>query len=215
MYLRLDRLPIQMLGFILAALVGFALGTVQFRGLDRPVGDELAESESSDYPVPTQVGANDPSGAYLLATPAQNDTMFPVAPVAGALAPDFTLETLGGQSVSLSDYRGQQVLVNFWASWCVPCREEAPQLQAAYEQYDDFVILGVNVLDTEDNAQAFAAEFGLTFPLPVDDGGSTMRTYRVRALPMSFFLDRGGVIRFVHMGPLTEATIAEYLIQMP
>jgi peroxiredoxin len=207
-----DRALRRFLGFVLAVLVGFVVGMVQFGGLSWPAKEAAAESDTP--PAPAQVAANDASGAYVL-TPPTKDEQPPSAPLVGAYAPDFSLPTLDGQQVNLSDYRGQRVLVNFWASWCIPCRDEAPELQATFEAYDDFVILGVNVMDTDADARAFVAEFGFTFPLPVDADEQVMDTYRVRAIPTSFFVDREGVIQAVHLGPLTDATIADYLAQLP
>jgi len=134
------------------------------------------------------------------------------APRAGFLAPDFTLQTLDGETVSLASLRGQAVLVNIWASWCVPCRAEMPAIQRVYEEYKDqgFVVLAVNstVQDTAASAKAFIAEFGLTFPILLDVDGAATGLYQVRALPSSFFIGRDGIIvEVVIGGPMSETLL--------
>ena len=134
------------------------------------------------------------------------------APKAGFLAPDFTLQTTDGETISLSNLRGQAVLVNIWASWCMPCRAEMPAMQRLYEEYKDdgLVILGVNstVQDSVAAARSFAAEFGLTFPILLDLEGIATQLYEVRALPSSFFIGRDGMIREVVIGgPMSEALL--------
>lgn len=134
------------------------------------------------------------------------------SPREGFLAPDFTLETLQGETVTLSALRGKAVVVNLWAAWCPPCRAEMPALQAAYEADRDrgLEILAVDMTyqDTEQDARRFAQEFGLTFPIPMDRDGTVARQYLLRALPSTFFVGPDGVIRKVVIGgPMSEATI--------
>ena len=123
-------------------------------------------------------------------------------------APDFFLRTLNGRSVRLSDYRGKTVVLNFWASWCPPCRREMPDFQTLWEERgpsgpDDLVILAVNLLpeDTIAAAEGFVEEFGLTFPVLLDTSrGEVARRYGVRALPATFFIDREGIVRTTALG---------------
>jgi len=134
------------------------------------------------------------------------------SPRVGFAAPDFSLELLGGGQVSLSDLRGKAVIVNLWASWCPPCRAEMPALQQVYEanRSRGLEILAVNTTfqDSEAGAAEFVREFGLTFPIPLDRTGVVSRTYQLRALPTTFFIDRGGVVRKVVLGgPMSETTI--------
>jgi len=130
----------------------------------------------------------------------------------GFAAPDFSLDLLGGGQVTLSDLRGKAVIVNLWASWCPPCRAEMPALQRVNEANAarGLEILAVNTTfqDSEAGAAKFVREFGLTFPVPLDRNGEVSRTYLLRALPTTFFIDRGGVIRRVVIGgPMSETTI--------
>ena len=134
------------------------------------------------------------------------------APQKGFLAPDFTLETLDGESVRLSDLHGQAILVNFWATWCPPCRSEMPAFQQAYADYEDegFVILAVNATlqDNPSDIAAFIEEFDLSFPIVLDTEGTVNQLYQVRSLPTSFFIDKEGVISEVVIGgPIAEALI--------
>ena len=134
------------------------------------------------------------------------------APREGFLAPDFRLTLLGGGEVALSELRGQVVIVNLWASWCPPCRAEMPALQETYEAYHDrgLEILAVNTTyqDSQAAAARFVEEYGLTFPVPLDQTGEVSRSYLLRALPTSFFIDRDGVIQTVVIGgPMSRTTI--------
>ncbi len=134
------------------------------------------------------------------------------SPREGFLAPDFTLELIGGGQVSLSDLRGKAVVINLWASWCPPCRAEMPAIQDVYDRNKDrgLEVLAVNTTfqDREADAAAFAREFNLTFPIPLDRTGEVARQYQLRALPSTFFVDREGVIRKIVIGgPMSETTI--------
>ena len=125
----------------------------------------------------------------------------------GKPAPDFVLEDLDGNLVRLSDFRGKTVVLNFWATWCPPCRAEMPALQATYDQrlaQDDFVVLAVDLL-FEDSAGAvadFVDDFELTFPVLLASEESVVRRYGVRGLPATFFIDRDGVLRDRALGPV-------------
>ncbi len=137
----------------------------------------------------------------------------PPSPREGFSAPDFTLELLGdGGEVTLSDFRGQVVMVNLWASWCPPCRAEMPAIEQVYQDFKDagLVVLAVNTTyqDTESAAAAFVQEFNLTFPVPLDRTGAVSNRYQLRGLPSTYFVDRQGVIRSVVVGgPMSETLI--------
>jgi peroxiredoxin len=134
------------------------------------------------------------------------------APQTGFLAPDFSAKTLDGQTVRLSELRGKVVLVNLWASWCPPCREEMPAIEHTYQAYkaQGFVVLAVDstVQDTLANAQAFVSANQLSFPILLDETGEITRLYRVQSLPTSFFIGTDGVIREVVVGgPMAQALL--------
>ena len=141
------------------------------------------------------------------------DTGLEAVPRKGFSAPDFTLTTLDGATVRLSDLRGKAVLINFWASWCGPCRAEMPHIQAAYEKHtnDGLVVLGVDQAESPATVARFVDEFGLTFPIPLDSDGQVSAAYQARALPTSFFVDAEGVIRDTFTGPMTSGHIESML----
>ncbi len=139
----------------------------------------------------------------------------PAAPAVGHPAPDFTLTTVAGETFTLSALRGKPVVLNFWATWCPPCRAELPELQAASARYaDQVIIVGVNQAEPADAVRGFAGQFGLTFPIPLDEQAVVSRQYAVRSLPTTFFVDRNGIIRRIQSGPVTEATLAQALKQI-
>ena len=126
----------------------------------------------------------------------------------GDTAPDFTLKTLAGDSVRLADFRGHPVVVNFWATWCPPCRDEIPMLIEAYDAHrgDSLVILSVNGRDQERSTrdvERFLTDLHVDFPVLLDVKGRTRRRYRVRALPATVFIGADGIERAVNFGPLT------------
>jgi cytochrome c biogenesis protein CcmG/thiol:disulfide interchange protein DsbE len=134
----------------------------------------------------------------------------------GNVARDFTLESLDGGQVSLSDYGGSVVLVNFWATWCPPCRAEIPDLDSAYRAHKDegFVVLGVDVEESRQQVESFMADVDVTYPMLLDGKGQVMKAYRVRGLPMSVIVDRDGVVQVRHMGYLSADTLDDYLGQV-
>lgn len=137
-------------------------------------------------------------------------------PAPGDPAPDFDLVLLDGTEVSLSDLQGQVVVLNFWASWCMPCREEAPDLQAVWEAYqdEDVVLIGIGHKDAEDASQAFVEEFRLTYPNGVDPKGRISRAYGVTAVPETFVIDAAGkVVRF-YVGQVSAADLRQQLAQL-
>jgi peroxiredoxin len=134
------------------------------------------------------------------------------APQAGFLAPDFTLPSLDGSELSLSEFQGKAVLVNVWASWCSPCREEMPAMERIFKEYEEmgFTILAVNAAnqDNRANAEAFVEEMGLTFPILFDTDGYVYEQYQIMALPSSFFiLPDGSIQEVVFGGPMAEALL--------
>jgi cytochrome c biogenesis protein CcmG/thiol:disulfide interchange protein DsbE len=130
-------------------------------------------------------------------------------PLLDAPAPPISLTTVDGRQVSLSDYRGRPVIVNFWASWCVPCRDEFPLLAAARAKYqaDGLEILGVIHDDSTQSAAAFAATFNAQWPLLVDAGETAWTAYHGAFVPVSYFIDRAGIVRAVSYGPPPQDNI--------
>lgn len=125
-------------------------------------------------------------------------------PVESGLAPDFTLTTFKGETITLSELRGRVVIVNFWASWCPPCREEAAYLEATWRKYKDrdVVFIGVDYVDARPNALAYIQEFDITYPNGPDLGERISEAYRIQGVPETFYVDKAGQLRGVHIGPL-------------
>lgn len=144
----------------------------------------------------------------------------PIGLEKGSLAPDFELTDMEGNPVKLSDYRGKAVLLNFWASWCPPCRAEMPHMEKLYKKYKDkkFDILAVNLTNTEKNngdAEKFVKELGLTFKIPMDVKGTVGADYNIMAYPTSYFIDSDGVIREKVLGALNEEYMEKEIKKLP
>lgn len=129
-------------------------------------------------------------------------------PVVGEPAPEYVAATLEGDTLRLSDFRGEVVLLNLWATWCAPCRAETPFLQSLYEERSDegFRVVGIS-LDTGDAADQvamFVEEFGVTYTILHDPRMKGMELYRVIGLPATFLIDREGILRWMMYGPVSE-----------
>ena len=133
-------------------------------------------------------------------------------------APDFTLKNLQGSNIRLSEYRGQVVLLNFWASWCGPCRQEMPLLDRIHQRYQDagFAVVSVNVEGDQVPARALAQETGVTFPVLIDTNQQVSELYGLEAMPSSILIDRDGVVRYIHHGyqPGDEALYLKVVKQL-
>lgn len=118
------------------------------------------------------------------------------------IAPDFALQSRDGETVTLSGLRGQVVMINFWATWCGPCREEMPHLEALHQRYSalGFTLLGVNVEEDSENAEAWLEEMPVSFPILFDPGNRVSVLYNVLAMPSTVLVDRQGNLRFLHHG---------------
>ena len=126
--------------------------------------------------------------------------------VSEAGAADFALELANGDTLRLSDLRGKVVMVDFWASWCGPCRQEAATLNRIYSAYAGRPVefVGINVWDTPDAAEVFLVEFGVAYPTGIDGDGAIALEYGVRGIPEKFFIDADGTIRRKYVGPMPE-----------
>lgn len=130
------------------------------------------------------------------------------APVVGSYAPNFTAKTLEGKDIALRDYRGKPVVLNFWATWCPPCRAEMPLLQQYYTKHQgEYNMVAVNDAEPKEQVQAFIQQQGFTFTVALDPQQSIVAKYRIQGFPTTFFIDAEGVIRYMHVGMLDEATL--------
>lgn len=134
----------------------------------------------------------------------------------GNIAPDFELATLDGGNIRLSEFRGQPVILNFWATWCPPCRAEMPDMQKLYEN-KDVVILAVNLIESERRQKDvgnFVKEFSLTFPILLDKDMKVANLYRIQPIPTSFMIDSSGRIQGKSLGALNYESMVQELEKM-
>jgi len=120
----------------------------------------------------------------------------------GREAPDFVLKSATGENLRLSEYRGDVVMINFWATWCGPCRQEMPLLDELYSRYGrvGFSLLGVNIDDNQSKAMNMVSELGVSFPVLFDSRKEVSELYEVNAMPVTVLIDREGTVRYVHHG---------------
>lgn len=139
----------------------------------------------------------------------QATTQSPVVMTEGSPARDFTLKTAEGKTVTLSGLRGKPVVINFWASWCPPCRKEMPVLKNAAGTYEGKVqFVGVNLQDSQTAFSEALEEFGLPYPNGKDEDLAISQAYGVTVLPKTFFINKDGIVSYVHAGAIDEATLA-------
>lgn len=170
----------------------------------------------------TAVEENDSSGGGKITSPppAKNDGQVEetdeVGISVGQIAPDFQLKTLEGETVHLSDFRGERVILNFWATWCPPCRAEIPDFQKLYESHD-VEILAVDLTDTEESIEdvrAFVKEYEMTFPVLMDEHSDVANMYQIVAYPTSYMIDSSGHIQFVALGAMNYDLMIQELAKM-
>lgn len=137
----------------------------------------------------------------------------------GNTAPDFELKTLDGKPAKLSDYKGKRVILNIWATWCPPCREEMPDMQRFYEKYknQNVEILAVNLLEAGSlrETKAFVQEFGIQFPVLLDENSKVSGMYHATAIPTSFLIDSNGIIRHKIVGAMSYDWMVNQVTHMP
>ena len=129
----------------------------------------------------------------------------------GDRAPDFQLQNLYGQSVSLSDQRGLPVLINFWATWCPPCRGEMPYIQGIYEEWSDkgLVVLAINIGESSSTVEGFMQSNSLSFTVLLDTKQDVAQRYNIQYIPTTFFIDKDGIIQDKEIGPFQSKTQIE------
>lgn len=146
----------------------------------------------------------------LVALQMQRNGPLAAGPVGqGEPAPDFSLTTFDGQTLALADLRGQVVVVNFWASWCAPCKDEAPQLENTWRHYQgqNVMFIGIDYADTETDARAFMRRYDITYPNGPDLGTRISQSFRMRGVPETYIIDPAGQLAFVQIGPTDQATL--------
>ncbi len=137
-------------------------------------------------------------------------------PVEKGMAPQFTLPLYSGDKWSLADQRGKVVVVNFWASWCVPCREEAPVLENTWRQYKDrgVVFVGVDYVDSETEARKFIDEFSITYPNGPDIGTEAAQKFHIQGVPETYFIGKDGQLAGNHIGVIDAAVLSAKLDEL-
>jgi cytochrome c biogenesis protein CcmG/thiol:disulfide interchange protein DsbE len=137
-------------------------------------------------------------------------------PIESGMAPDFTLTSFDGRTLTLSELRGQVVIINFWASWCPPCREEAAYLEQTWRKYEDkgVIFIGVDWVDTEKEALAYMDEFDLTYFNGRDIGTRIAQAYNIQGVPETFYVAKNGELRGVHIGPLKSPELDEKIEEL-
>lgn len=137
-------------------------------------------------------------------------------PISSGMAPDFTLTSFDGRTLTLSELRGQVVIINFWASWCPPCREEAAYLEQTWRKYKDegVIFIGVDWVDTEKEALAYMDEFDLTYFNGPDIGTRIAQAYNIQGVPETFYVAKNGELRGVHIGPLKSPELDDKIDEL-
>ncbi|PLR78576.1 alkyl hydroperoxide reductase [Bacillus sp. V3-13] len=131
----------------------------------------------------------------------------------GVKAPDFELTSLTGETVKLSDFKGKKVMLNFWATWCPPCKAEMPAMEKFYQQMkDEVAVLAVNIDPTND-VKGFTEEQGVTFTILLDDQEEASKIYQIISIPTTFYIDEAGIVRNKHIGAMTEEQMTHFIHQ--
>jgi peroxiredoxin len=138
-----------------------------------------------------------------------------LAPIAaiGSEAPNFSTVSPDGTTITLAELSGKPIALNFWATWCAPCRAEIPELESAYQRYnnDELTIIGVNAGESANVVAAYVLDIGITFDVVLDPSGEVVEAYGVIAFPTTIWIDRTGIIRAKHIGPLSSEDIDRYV----
>ena len=197
-----------------------------FRAVNLPTATIAPSINEAAVTVPTAANSGNPAVTGQVASIDRSGAdATTIAPgglgsiVVGQSAPDFTLPTLEGGEVTLSELRGLAILINFWASWCEPCRVETPLLVSAYRRYADegLVVLGLNLTEQDrlEDVQAFVSEFDVSYPVLLDDGPEVSHNlFNLIGLPMSVFVDRRGTVKRVIVGAIMDTEIDRYIAEI-
>ena len=171
-------------------LIGLAVGLIVLFGL----------------PTPGEVSITAPRGP---GTP----EVIGASPYTGAVAPDFKLQDLGGNTITLADAKGHPLLINFWATWCVPCRIEMPAIESRYQSLKSkgLLVYAIDDAESKDVVQAYVESLDLTFTILLDPDSAVNDLYQIRGYPTSFFIDGDGQIWVIHIGAMTEAQLDDNL----
>ncbi len=156
--------------------------------------DELPSGVGRGFPLGAVAGGNEGTGIAI-----------------GKRAPNFSLTLDDGRSVTLHDLKGRPIMVNFWATWCGPCRIEMPEIVRTAQTTPDLVVLAVNVQEPLDLVQPFAQDFAMELPVVRDETGKVQDLYQIRGMPTTYFIDEKGIVRAVWAGILTPARLTELL----
>jgi len=160
-------------------------------------------------------GSKAPAGLGVVALDSShNHSGKPPSPEKGRAAPDFRLQTLDGRTVQLSDLQGKMVLINFWATWCLPCRQEMPEIVKAYSLYKNkpFEVVAVDEQEDPDTVRKWVDAFGMQFPVALDTSGEVGQTFRAGSqFPTSLWLDKNGIVTDIKYGPMSEEFLNQKL----
>lgn len=153
------------------------------------------------------------AGLLLTQGNAKNEFSSKSSSDAKELVPNFTLKLMSGGNFNLSDYKGKPILINFFASWCLPCREEMPVLEKIVHEYESkgVMFLGIAVDDTEVKMKDFIAKYGVTFPVGLDKTSAIQKSFGLYGIPTTYFIDKQGVINYFHSGSVTEELLQHEL----
>ncbi|MDF2535288.1 MAG: alkyl hydroperoxide reductase [Bacillales bacterium] len=138
----------------------------------------------------------------------KKDESFASNPI-GKEAPNFSLKNMQGQIVKLSDYKGKKIMVNFWATWCPPCKEEVPEIEKFHKDNPDIIILSVNI-DTTKDIQGFIDEYQMTFPVLLDDNKEVSESYGTYKIPETFFINADGIVKYKRVGAMDYNVMKTY-----
>ncbi len=191
--------------FVVVAVIVAAIVLLQRHGPQAPAQQRAQTGQTVPLTFAT------PSGAAVTTPDASPDgpigALESGLPTVGKPAPDFALSDLQGRRIQLSSLRGKVVVVNFWATWCGPCKEEFPELQKAASQFsDDVVVLALDQAEGPSKVEQFRDQFGATFTILLDSHNAVADAYRLQGIPDTIFVGRDGIVRDVTLGPLSAGT---------